>query len=294
MSEFKSFDNIKDEEEIPVCINFSTIEYSLDSFIKNMENGTLSDNKIKDIISYGDYFDYDNFNNPRTRSGFQSIWTNHRFLKCVANLLKENPYFLNKVRNMYNISINKIAYDYYTANIKDDSAYPTIQLLFDIVDIVDNDYIIPLTAIIDKNTARFITISRFSSFNNKECACRLNDFIVNVGYEFTIKDIIIIYAKFYSNGFSELFNATMTDQTDYDQLTPAQQHMYDNISLAIADILESMPSSEMMMVIKRYGTYLMLMGGDISVRFSLKNLAMDFDRINAVVEDVLDCGIDIP
>ena len=161
MSEFKSFDNIKDEEEIPVCIIFSTIDYSLDSFLKNIEDGTLSDNKIKDIISYGDYFDYDNFNNPKTRTIFQMIWTNKKFLKCVIELLNENPYFLSKIRNMYNISVNKIAYDFYIANINDDNSYPIIELLFNIIDIVDNDYIIPLTALIDKNTARFITIARF-------------------------------------------------------------------------------------------------------------------------------------
>ena len=58
MSYFNSLDSIKDMESTPIGVNFSTIEYTYDSFLKSLD--TMGDFKIREIIQYGDYLDYDN------------------------------------------------------------------------------------------------------------------------------------------------------------------------------------------------------------------------------------------
>ena len=116
MSYFQSLDSIPEEIESTLTgVSFSTIEYMYDSFLEKIESGKLSDIKIKDIIVYGDYLEYDRFIDPKTRIIYQKLWTNKRFLKNLLELLIENKSFLEKVRKYYINSVNIIAYEYYTA-----------------------------------------------------------------------------------------------------------------------------------------------------------------------------------
>ena len=121
-----------------------------------------------------------------------------------------------------------------------------------------------------------------NAFDKKECIKRLNEFIICLGFDFTIKDIIYIYSIYYTDSFSDLFITTMTD-TDRKLMNDAEHKMYDNISLALLYILNSMESQEIYKVLRRYGEYLMLMNIETSLRFSLNGLAEDFSRISYIV-----------
>ena len=92
MGFFKSLDEITEIEDAPIGVKFSTVEYTFDSFLEKIEDGSLSDNKIRSNIeySYNIYLDYDNFKNPNTRKIFQKLWTNERFLKNLLEVLKYN------------------------------------------------------------------------------------------------------------------------------------------------------------------------------------------------------------
>lgn len=286
MSYFNSLDSIKDMESTPIGVNFSTIEYTYDSFLKSLD--TMGDFKIREIIQYGDYLDYDNFNNPKTRSVFKQLWTNKRFLENLLVLLDRNKVFLNKARNLYMISINKIIYDYYIASMNEQKDSEIMNLLLKIADVMDYNFILRLSTITDTTSAKFLALSRFSSFDKRKCINRLNEFIMNIGYEFSIKNIIYIYQVFYDNNFSELFNATMLEVDNYNPENENSKKMYDNISYAIINILNSMAGEEMRITLKSYASYLMLinLNDNSSIRFSLKNLDPAFKRVSDNVEYV--------
>lgn len=286
MSYFKSLDSIENMESTPIGVNFSTIEYTYDSFLKSLD--TMGDFKIREIIQYGDYLDYDNFNNPKTRSVFKQLWTNKRFLENLLGLLERNKVFLNKARNLYMISINKIIYDYYIASMNEQKDSDIMNLLLKIADVMDYNYILRLSTITDTTSAKFLALSRFSSFDKRKCINRLNEFIMNIGYEFSIKNIIYIYQVFYDSNFSELFNATMLEVDNYNPENENSRKMYDNISYAIINILNSMAGEEMRITLKSYASYLMLinLNDNSSIRFSLKNLDPVFRRVSENVEFV--------
>ena len=295
MGFFKSLDSIEDIESTPIGVKFSVVEYKSDSFLQKILDGTLSNNKIETeiMIGYRKYFDYDNFNDPNLRPVFQALWTNLQFLKCVLRVLEDNVVILSEVRFHYIITINKIAYDYYSDNLNEMKDSEVLNTLFAIVDKVNINYILPLSSIMDKPVARFISMAKFSSFEYKESIKRLNKFITCLGYDFSIKDIIYIYGIFYSDNFSTLFITTIMDyQQEF--LNPLENKMYDNISLALLYILNSMESVEIYKSIRRYVEYIMLMNVSTKVRFSLNNLAEDFSRVNNVVETLKYDGFEVP
>ena len=149
MGFFKSLDNIQPEiENTPIGVNFSTVEYTFDSFLKKIEDGSMSDKKIQsDILySYGTYLDYDNFKDIKTRTIFQSLWTNTRFLRNFLEVLNKNPNIAESLKTFKLTTINTISYDYYCGSneLKDSEV---LDLLLDICITVDMKFIIPLCTI---------------------------------------------------------------------------------------------------------------------------------------------------
>ena len=72
-----------------------------------------------------------------------------------------------------------------------------------------------------------------------------------------------------------------------------QMKIYNMISLAILDILESMPSAEISTVLMNYADYVTL--SNIStIRLNIRSLSEDYSRINNVIADLLNRGVSIP
>lgn len=293
---FKSLENLDDNKDKSkdkvVGIRYCTFDYSAESFLDKLLNTILSDVKIQDIIRYGNYLDYDNLNNTKTRTVFQQLWTNERFLRNLLYLLRNDEKFLYKARTIHIYSINHIIYDYYSDNINAKNSI--VDLLLEIAEIVDFNYILPLTTIMDKSAARMISIANFSSPVKGVCHTRFNNFITKLGYDFSVNNIIYIYSKFYSKRFSDLFISIMTDEQDYDTLPPIEKKIYDNITLATLHILDSMSDNNIRATIKAYGSYLMLLDFKGRVRFSLNGLSSDWVRITNIVEEIKNNGINIP
>ena len=115
MGFFKSLDSIDQTiESNPIGLKISTIEYNIDSFLKNINDNSLSKVTIQNNIIYGlsSYMNYDNFQNENNKR-FVQLWTNVIFLKNLLEILKNNKSILMTVKNTYITTVNKIAYDYY-------------------------------------------------------------------------------------------------------------------------------------------------------------------------------------
>lgn len=286
MSLFPSLDNLPQESDETLetlngslNLTFSTTEYLFDTFLKGLD-GKLTNEQIKyEIINYYDkYLDYDNFQSESTRKIFQEIWTNERFLIMFKDSL---PVLKNKLNKYHNKVLCKIAYDFYTSFSKDTRNEAVTTLLFMIVTEVNNREIIPLTTIMDKQSALFIVMSKHSSFEVEECVRRVNEFIIRLGYDFSVDNIIYIYSKLYADCFSQLFNFTMTHFYTHEggNLSNLEYSNYTHISTALLVILNSMPTSEMEKVINGYRNY-RAMHPEKQVRFTLRKNMTDYDRLS--------------
>lgn len=298
MGVFKSLDNLNEQKPEPkTSVRFSTIEYNYDTILECIQNGTYSNSKIQQLIinNYQIYLNYDNFTNISTRKTFQSLWTNSRFLHnfiFVLTQTSDGNKILSVIKSKYKITINRITYDYYSADgkiIEKDSEVCGLLLKF--CETVDYEYIKPLTNIVDPTTARFMALSNFSSNDVETCVHRLNDLIIKTGFDFSISNIVDIYSRFYSNNFSLLWNYTMTSV--YDNLPPNELHNNDRINLALVNILNNMTSDDIYKILYQYSSYITMMK-KAKIRFSVRNLSNDFERINKVVSSMLDEEIYLP
>lgn len=286
MSNFTCVKTTDPADEKRITPKFSVLDFSYDSFLSKINDGIISDIKIQDEILYGDYFNYDNFNNPKIRTTFQLLWTNKRFLLNLLNLLDTNKQFRDSVIKSNISTVNKIVYDYYVSENKDDAV---CSILLDIAKVIDAPYIIKLSTVMNIEAARFIALARFSSFDLKECIIRFNTFIYRIGIDFSMKDIIYIYSTFFRESFSPLFNVTMQQiETNFENRTCKK--VYDMMSLAILEILNSMTSADIYTVLLRYNNCIQLTNNN-QCRFSLRSLSDDYYRINMVVEELSNRGI---
>ena len=282
MKIFKSLENVHQENDTKPVVNarFSVVEYYYDSFLKKINDCTLSDYKIRENIvnNLEDFCDYDNFQNANTRLVFQEMWRNKRFLTAFKTAL---PDIRNRINRYYTTDICIVAYDYYAMPDKDEEV---ANLLLDIVAELLNNIVIPLTSIMDRMSALFIAMSRYSSFQQKICASRVNKYIIKLGYDFSVNNIIYIYSKLYANNFSQLFNVTMTNPVE--GLEGGHLTNYNRMNVAILTILDSMSEAEMETVLKNYAAVFELMKDSGKVRFSLHNISEDFARVKRKVEEV--------
>mgnify|MGYP003398833432 FL=1 len=297
MGIFKSLDNLdKEKPEVKTSVRFSTIEYNYDTVLKCIENGTYSNAKIQILITnnYQIYLNYDNFTNVSTRKTFQALWTNATFLRNFVYVLTQttdSAKILATIKSRYRITINRITYDYYSASSAEEKNSEVCDLLLKLCELVDFEYIRPLTNIVDPTTAKFMTMAVFSSNDIERCVDRLNDLIIKTGFDFSINDIVEIYGRFYSNSFSLLWNYTMTSV--YDNLKPNELHNNDRINLALVNILNNMTSEDIYKILYQYSCYVTMMQ-KAKIRFSVRGLSNDFSRINKVVNVLLDEEVYLP
>lgn len=294
MGIFPSIDNLPEEPNTapqdfnkePLNITFSTTEYLFDTFLKGLD-GILTNEQIKyEIVNYYDkYLDYDYFQSESTRKLFQQIWMNERFLIMFKDSL---PIIKKKINKYHNKVICKIAYDYYTTFTNDTRNEAVTLLLFSIVEDININSILPLTTIMDKQSALFIVMSAHSEFDQEECVKRVNEFIVRLGYDFTVDNIIYIYSKLYSENFGDLFVYTMTNVYDYNSgdLSNFEYSIYNRISTALMVILDTMMTSvEIEKVLIKYVNYLDLYP-DKKRRFEIKKNITDYNRVAKILATI--------
>lgn len=290
MGYFQSIDNLKSDNEVLNAPKFSTIGFSHSSFLNKLEDGSMSDMKIQAEILNGNYFNMDYFNDPGSREVFQRIWTNKSFLRNLFILLDSNKLYRDKIILSDITSINHTVYDYMVSENADDEIK---LLMFDIAKVIDYVYILKLCTIMPMETARLMSLAKFSSFDKKVSVERLNSVICKSGIDFTEENIIYIFSVFYSDRFSILFNVLMTTKQEQFE-ERIHKKIYDMISMALLDILNSMTSDDIYKVLYNYASYIELCVPDTEIRFSLRSLSDDYNRINAMIDELLEKGVSIP
>lgn len=207
---------------------------------------------------------------------------------------------------------NTIAYDYITmfSDYKDEEHTVVADMLMKLSQIVNRDIIRRLTVVgLNEEIAGYIALSRYSSNNESTNIMRVNFILCknvqsyyNLHYDTDTLNaeqlIVNIFQELYDH-LSILFESTMFDVYDMeaDWMTDSMMDMYGIISMAILDIMDTMPLQLIETVLRGYAIdYLSIKEkkGSCPTRFSMRSLSEDFSRINTVVEELRSQGVYIP
>ena len=278
LPEFNIIDTFYKDDDTPIEPKFEIIDYTIAAIVDKIKHiNNLDEDEIKDIIlkQHDTILNYNLFlGSSETRKQAQDLFTSKRFLKIFI-----------KVINILNLSnheitcINKLTYDYYIYPDKDQE---TFDLLMQISNIVNYRMVIRLSAYLGMNGARILAMIRNSSFRLEKVVHRVNTFLVRCNIELSTQAIINILCILFDH-FMYPFTGTMLYLKPKD-LTDQQLKRYDDISLAILTMLDSMTSDAMRQVLSNYAFTIKLC--DIKeVRFKLKELK-SYTRIQAIIRDI--------
>ena len=274
----KSIENGDDslsERIIPV---FHSVEYQISTIVEKITNiDSLNEDEIKNIIvrQHKMILDYDLFlSSTESRKYAQELFTNKRFLQIFLQVIG----FLQLSKDEI-ICVNKLAYDYYIMINKD----PEVSdLLLQISYQINNVLVIKLSGKLGMNGSRVLSMIANSSFKEDKNIHRINTFLVKYG-ELSVQDIIDIYCILFER-FSNLFIFSMLEYK-CDNMTNSQLKTFDNISLALLAILDSMTSEDIKKILYDYAFTLKLIRHNFTVRFSLKS-AKAYPRILEIIKEI--------
>lgn len=247
---------------------FHTIEYEFDTIVSKIRNiDNIDDNHIKDIIKrqHSLILNYDLFlMDSDTRKEAQTLFSNKRFLSNLLDIIG-----LLDISYHEKICLNKLAYDYYQNDIKDQEVS---NLLFQLTTAVNGKDVVVLSGILGMSGAKTLAMIRNSSFKEEKCIHRVNTYIIKCGMNLSTQSIINIYC-FLFDRFSTLFNYTMLESAPSElSLTPNELNNYNSISLAIITILDSMTSNDILTVIRNYAYMITNVSVNVVPRFRLDTI----------------------
>ena len=259
---------------------FHTIEYEFDTIVAKIRNiDNIDDNHIKDIIKrqHSLILNYDLFlMDSETRKEAQTLFSNKRFLSNLLDIIG-----LLDISYHEKICLNKLAYDYYQNDIKDQEVS---NLLFQLTTAVNGKDVVVLSGILGMSGAKTLAMIRNSSFKEEKCIHRVNTYIIKCGMNLSTQSIINIYC-FLFDRFSTLFNYTMLESAPPElSLTPSEMDNYNSISLAIIAILDSMTSNDILTVVRNYAYMINNVSVNVIPRFRLDTIQNQ--RIKEVVTQV--------
>ena len=213
-----------------------------------------------------------------------------RFLRILIQVVSNI-----EVDYMNKIYLNKLCYDYLTL---DDESKNTIikDLIFHLAKITNKKYIPVLIGFgIPEKIACYIVLSRFSSNDEFLNVVRMNFVILTANINFTEQMIVNVYETLFER-VSQLFEATMFDVLDTNEewYTEDIDERDSLITLAVLDILNSLPSDAIRRVLDDYNMVYRSSYLGKKTRCDLRCLSGDYERIRVIAEEMAANGIRLP
>lgn len=213
---------------------------------------------------------------------FINLFTNNRFIMIATNVF-------GSVHLSYDDKIycNRMIYDYITIMKPGKDPY-TEQLLLNMSMVVNRGTSIPsLTALgIDEDVANKMVIARYSSFKEQINVMRLNVEICNQPIQFmTEQKIVDIYCALFDK-LTDLFEGTMFDRWSAEDLeNESVNEVYSTINLAILDLVENLPSSQIRLLLLGFYQNRQLLYPDKPIRFNIYSCnEHDYPRITSMLQ----------
>lgn len=213
-----------------------------------------------------------------------------RFLRILIQVVNNI-----EIDYMNKIYLNKLCYDYLT--LDDESKNNIISdLIYHLAKITNKKHIPILIGVgIPEKVACYIVLSRFSTNNEFVNIDRMNFVIMTANIHFTEQMIVDVYQNLFDR-VSQLFEATMLDVIDTNEewYTEDIDERYSLITLAVLDILNSLPSDAIRRVLDDYVSVYYTSYNGKPTRCNLRSLSGDYERIRIIVEDMYNSGIRLP
>lgn len=246
MGYFDSLDQYKLETVEP-------LEYKTNLFVSNevrrallidqLKNvNAMNDDQIKNMImkNYAIMLNYDHFLCDIINKEYcMDLFTNERFLICFLSVLN----FLNLDNNQI-ICFNKIV----LAIMKDNPNCKYLDLLKQIASQLDKNRILQLSAILGIEKSKELTIIGNSSFMFYRRAIKIHNYLMNLNIDLSVQNIVDIFLLFFKSSYSQIFTALM----NLNLIDPNKYKMYDNITIALFEIINSMSIYDMYKVFYDY------------------------------------------
>ena len=289
---FKVKENQPLFDNTPIASPFKTVEYQLSTIVEKIKDiDSLNDDELKEIIvrQYPTILNYDLFLAvPETRNVALELFTNKRFLRLFFDIVG-----LLDLTESQKICINKLVYDYYALPNKD---IEICEILMNISNVVNNTLVIRLSAVLGVYNARVLSMVSNSTFRIDKKIHRINTFLLKCGMELSAQNIIDIYLTIFDR-FKDLFINTMLESVDSlsetDRSNPIIIHNFNNISIAIMKILDSMVSKDIEQVLLNYVYSLQILASP-KLRFSFKGNSIP-PRIVGIIQNIEEqTGLIIP
>ena len=281
-------------------------------------------------ILLGSIYDMNNMNDSELRmfvqNSFRSIlnniffgskesvdyincFTNVRFLDAfidvVQRLIQQGTYF-----DRDNIAkINNICYDYITFN-NGNKNHAVVNRMYMLANIINAPYIPRLLGLgLNHTVASLLLIARWSNLNPRICVKRVNFIIIgqpkNIMSQETISQIIKILYELDRDqrNYIKIFPHIMMDVLgDYEDADPNTHWITDEIqevdsilSLSALDILNEFTNDNIRHVLVDYTESYNLVHSNKPIRFSMRRLSDDYQKINDVIHNLYEYeGIIVP
>lgn len=215
------------------------------------------------------------------KDDYIQLITNKRFLSIFIRAVDS---YGSKLTYDEKIRCNKLAYEYLVSEDND----PEIKsLFFSLSKVVNRESVIVLTSIgIPEKLADYYALARYSSQKEVVNVKRLNFLLMNSDPNLiNLQMIIYIYEKLFDHVIP-LFEGIMTDSIDddADYMTDDMWLVYSNISLAILEIVNNMPSEMIMAILRAYNETYYKLYGNVKPRFNINGISDDYIRILKCLE----------
>ena len=257
MSLFKSLENAPKEEKVLLCPKFTNVDLNIQE-VHNILSNNIDDTELRIAIknSYHIFLDDVYLRNEKNRISIIETFTDKRFLKAFIKVLETEQ--LNDVQK---ICCNKVAWDYLSSGNVDAEVK---ELLLSLSYVVNRPLVNVLTTKLDLIGSKLVALARYSSFNERKNVTRVNNILSKINL-LSEQQIIDVYAILFRS-ITSVFEAIM--------FTVPEDNSQENITKAILDILENIPSSEIRLVLLSYFTNIEYL--------NIKNLRMDIRKLDPV------------
>lgn len=214
----------------------------------------------------------------------------HKFIDCFIKVLSIIP-----IDETKRLCSNKLAYDYLTLADKGD-IYVKQKLLV-LSQIVNKNTILKLKSLgLDHETSCNIAMVRHSSSREEVNAKRLHFVLCNKSSKVMTEQMIIYIYETLFRRITPIFEAAMFEVYDDNQIDSFGDEfmtIYSAISLSILTIINNMTLDDIRTILTAYSKR-WFYSDRPPVRFSLKCISGDYNRINYMVELLGAEGIYIP
>lgn len=293
----ESIEAMQDKPESPVLpsiINSPKVNpYILEEKfmdIKNMSNEELFDFVKNNYVEIMRMI----FSGKENEQKYLSLFLDNRFLTNLITILSNVQLIPLDIK----MNACKIAFDYMSST-KLQKDEMTFSLIKQIAEIVNRDTLFDLMRILPRDLALYLTVAKYSTNSESINIQRMNFIIAQSGSsvfnEQKIIDTFIHFGKYSGMRMTCLLESHMFS-VDPTNISEDMEEMYSTISMAILDMLNHMSTQEIRQVLMNYSNdFMMAYNSDYRVvRFSLRNLSGDYDRITMMADMLSNEGYNIP